>query len=63
MPGRKQPHDADAQDYNEYRLRERIERGEKLAGELGGWLDRRGTAARVARRPDAERRHPTRARR
>lgn len=58
MPGRKQPHDPnDTEAYHEYRLRERIERGEKVTGAEADWLDRRGAPARVARRDDAQRRH------
>lgn len=58
MPGRKQPRDpSETEAYHEYRLRERIERGEKLTGSEADWLDRYGTAARIARRDDAERRH------
>lgn len=55
MPGRKNPpHDRDDEALREYRMRERVEGGEKVAGDEAGWLDRRGTAANAARRGDAD---------
>lgn len=41
----------------EYRMREKIERGEKISSDEAEWLDRRGTAANAARRGDALTRH------
>lgn len=41
----------------EYRMREKIERGEKVSGNEAEWLDRRGTAANAGRRGDALTRH------
>jgi hypothetical protein len=57
MPGRKKRLPTDDEALREYRMREKIERGEKLSGEEADWLDRRGTAANAARRSDALTRH------
>lgn len=61
MPGRKnRKQRSDDAALLEYRLKERIERGEKVVGEEAEWLDRRGTAANAALRGDADSRHSKR---
>ena len=57
MGGRRKPRPTDDEALAEYRMRERIERGEKVAGQEAGWLDRRGPAANAALRADAQTRH------
>lgn len=54
MSGRSNRRPTDREALHEYRLRERIERGEKVAGTEADWLDRRGTAANAELRTDAE---------
>jgi len=41
----------------EYRMRERVERGEKLVGSDAEWLDRLGPAAHAGTQRDAATRH------
>lgn len=60
MPGRKLRPPTDDEALREYRMRESIERGEKLRGPEADWLDRRGTAANAGRRADALTRHSKR---
>lgn len=60
MPGRKNPKHRDDAAISEYRMNERIQRGEKVVGTEAEWLDRRGTAANAGRRGDAESRHDKR---
>ena len=54
MSARKNLRLTDREALHEYRTRERIERGEKVAGTEAEWLDRRGTAANAELRMDAE---------
>lgn len=57
MPGRRNRPPTDDEKLAEHRTHERIERGEKMAGEDAEWLDRRGTAAHAGTRRDADKRH------
>lgn len=53
MPGRKIRRPTGDEALRDYRMREKIERGEKVSGHEAEWLDRRGTAANAGRRSDA----------
>ena len=57
MPGRKIRLPTDDEALREYRMHEKIERGEKITGHEAEWLDRRGTAANAGKRGDAITRH------
>ena len=54
MSGRSNRRPTPNEALHEYRLRERIERGEKVVGMEADWLDRRGTAANAELRTDAD---------
>ena len=57
MPGRKIRPPTSEEALREYRMREKIERGDKVSGDEAEWLDRRGTAANAGKREDAITRH------
>lgn len=57
MTGRKNHPRTNDEKQAESRMREQIERGEKVVGDEASWLDRRGLAARAGQRSDAARRH------
>jgi hypothetical protein len=57
MTGRKNHARTNDEKLAEYRMREQIERGEKVAGTQAEWLDRLGPAAAAGRHRDALTRH------
>lgn len=57
MTGRKNHARTSDEALAEYRMREQVERGEKVVGVEAEWLDRRGPAAAAGRRGDALARH------